>query len=174
MTQLKPDNPRAKALEYIITTLETFSSIMILIMMLLTFVDVIGRYLLGAPVFGASEMVSALLALVVFSGLGIANARDSHIVVELFDTRIRRIAPRFYDVIVQGFSILAMCLIAFVLFEIALESYQQEARTFVLEWPLFYVTGAISFLAFVSVVSQVLGLIVKNSNTETLQVELDQ
>lgn len=174
MTSFRHNTPRAKALGYIIATLETFSSIMILIMLLLTFVDVIGRYLLGAPIFGASEMVSALLALVVFSGLGIANARDSHIVVELFDTRIRRIAPRSYDVIVQGFSILAMCLIAFVLFEIALESYQQGARTFVLEWPLFYVTGAISFLAIVSVVSQVLGLIVKNSNAVTIQMGSDQ
>ena len=39
----------------IIQVLEVLSSIVLAAMMLLTFVDVIGRYLLGAPVFGASE-----------------------------------------------------------------------------------------------------------------------
>ncbi len=38
--------------------LENFSSFMILIMMLLTFADVIGRYFLAQPIFGASEMIS--------------------------------------------------------------------------------------------------------------------
>lgn len=146
------------ALAHIIKALEMFSSVALMIMMLLTFVDVIGRYILSAPVFGASEMISTLLALVIFSGLGIANARDRHIVVELFDTRIRNLSPRLYDIVIQGFSIFAMALIAFVLAEIAFETYEQKAVTFVLEWPLFYITGAIAILAAVSVVSQVLGL----------------
>ena len=114
----------------LISTLEIFSSVMLAIMMVLTFVDVIGRYVFSKPVFGASEMISALLAFVVFSGLGIANARDRHIVVELFDDHIRRMAPRLYDGVIQGFSVLAMILIAYVLLEAAWESYRDSARNY--------------------------------------------
>ncbi|MEP3275547.1 MAG: TRAP transporter small permease [Stappiaceae bacterium] len=159
--------PKAGAvLTAIIKALEIFSSAALLIMMLLTFVDVVGRYIFSAPIFGASEMISFLLALVIFSGLGIANARDRHIVVELFDANVRKHAPKTYDMIVNGFSICAMTLIAYVLFEIALETREQNARTFVLEWPLYYITGAISFLAIVSVISQVLGLLSREKDDE--------
>ncbi|PJE38668.1 hypothetical protein CVM52_00635 [Pseudooceanicola lipolyticus] len=143
----------------IIQVLEVLSSIVLAAMMLLTFVDVIGRYLLGAPVFGASEMISTMLALVIFMGLGIANARDKHIVVELFDSRIRALAPGFYDVVVQGFSILSMCLIVYVLFEQAIETAHTGATTIVLEWPLAWITGTVAVLAALSVVSQILGLL---------------
>lgn len=126
--------------------------------MMLTFADVIARYLLSAPIFGASEMISALLALAIFSGLGVTNARDEHIVVELFDGFVREKSPRFYDFMIHGFSIFVMALIAFVLCEHAIESYQQNARTYVLEMPLYYVTGFVAFLAFISVISQIAGI----------------
>ncbi len=149
----------ASVLHRIIVMLEVFSSVTLMSMMLLTFVDVIGRYILGAPVFGAAEMVSTMLALVIFAGLGIANARDKHIVVELFDARIRRLAPGWYDALVQGFSICAMSLIVYVLYEQAVEAAHVDSKTIVLELPLSWITGAIAFLAALSVVSQVLGLL---------------
>ena len=104
-------------------------------------------------------MISTMLALVIFMGLGIANARDKHIVVELFDSRIRALAPGFYDVVVQGFSILSMCLIVYVLFEQAIETAHTGATTIVLEWPLAWITGTVAVLAALSVVSQILGLL---------------
>lgn len=143
----------------IIQVLEIASSIVLAAMMLLTFVDVIGRYLLGAPIFGATELISTMLALLIFLGLGIANARDKHIVVELFDSEVRRLAPRFYDALIQGFSILAMGLITYVLFQQAIEAAHVGSRTVVLEWPLAWITGTVAVLAALSVVSQVLGLV---------------
>lgn len=145
----------------LVSTLEILSSVVIAIMMVLTFVDVIGRYVFSNPVFGASEIISALLAVAIFAGLGIANARDDHIVVELFDHRIRRLFPRFYDITIQLFSIGVMILIAFVLLEMALEVYHQNTRTYVIEMPLFWIAGTVSALAAISVVSQVIGIYLK-------------
>lgn len=161
----------ASVLSKIIVALEIFSSVAILVMMLLTFVDVIGRYLFSEPIFGASEMISALLALIIFSGLGIINARDEHIVVELFNRPLRNLAPRLYEFVIQAFSIFAMGLVAFVLFQIAIETLQQNARTFVLEIPLFYVVGSVSFLAALSVVSQVMGVILALTSANTTESE---
>lgn len=144
-----------------IITLENFSSVVILIMMLLTFADVIGRYVIGKPIFGASEMISALLALTIFAGLGVTNARDDHITVELFNDLIRNLSPRIYDIVIQLFSICAMSLIAFVLFEHAVEAYQRDSLTVVLEMPVYYTIGVVAFLAFISVISQIVGTILR-------------
>lgn len=152
-------------LNRIIKVLEVISSIVLAAMMLLTFVDVIGRYVLGAPVFGAAEMIETLLALTIFLGLGIANARDRHIVVELFDSHIRKLAPGVYDAVIQGFSILAMCLIVYVLFQQAVEAAHHGSTTTVLEWPLAWITGAITTLATLSVISQILGLVTGATRT---------
>ncbi len=159
----------ASLLRRIVQVLEILSSIVLAAMMLLTFVDVLGRYVLGAPVFGASEMISSMLAMTIFLGLGIANARDKHIVVELIDTPVRNLAPRIYDCIVQGFSIAAMCLIVFVLFQQAYEAAHLGSATIVLEWPLAWITGAAATLAALSVVSQVLGLLTGAGKADHLE-----
>lgn len=146
-------------LNLIVRLLEVLASIVLAAMMLLTFVDVVGRYIIGAPVFGASEMISTMLALLIFLGLGIANAHDKHIVVELIDGRFRALSPRVYDWLVQGFSIFAMSLIVLVLFDSAIEAAHSGSATIVLEWPMAWITGTVAALAALSVVSQVLGLI---------------
>lgn len=142
--------------------LENISSVVILIMMLLTFADVIGRYGFNKPIFGASEMISALLALAIFSGLGVLNARDEHITVELFEEPFRRLfTPFIYEIIIQIFSIFAMSLIAIVLYEHAIEAYAINSLTVVLELPTYYVTGFVALLALISVVSQITGIFFK-------------
>ena len=148
-------------LSFIVKTLEALTCIFLLLMMVLSFIDVLGRYVFNQPIFGANEMISSLLALVIFSGLGMANARDDHIVVELLDHKVRRLSPKVYEVVIQGFSVLAMSLIAYVLLDLAIESYQHKALTFVLEIPLAYIAGSVSFLAMLSVVSQVMGIYLK-------------
>ncbi|MGJ8609544.1 MAG: TRAP transporter small permease [Octadecabacter sp.] len=156
-----PNLPSARlraGLERVIAVLEWTTCALIMAMMMLTFADVIGRYVFSSPIFGASEMISALLALTIFAGLGITNARDEHIAVELVDHHFRRMSPRIYDLIIQLFSIFAMALVAFVLAEAALEAYHQNARTFVLEIPQYWVAGGVSFLAVLSVFSQIAGV----------------
>lgn len=159
MTRPTDRNASAGVLALIVKVLESFSSIVLAVMMLLTFVDVVGRYLFGAPIFGASEMISTMLALVIFAGLGIANARDKHIVVELFDTQVRALSPRVYDIVVQGLSLVVMCLIVYVLFEAALHASEVNSRTIVLEWSLAVIFGIVAGLAALSVICQVLGLL---------------
>jgi TRAP-type transport system small permease protein len=161
----------AGALALIVKVLEVFSSVVLTIMMLLTFVDVVGRYIFGAPIFGASEMISTMLALVIFAGLGIANARDKHIVVELFDARVRALSPRVYDFAVQGLSLFVMSLIVFVLIEAALHAAEVNSSTIVLEWSLAWIFGIIAALAALSVVCQILGLLTSAADPEDQHLE---
>jgi len=63
-------------------------------MMLLTFVDVVGRYLFNQSVVGAFEITEIMMALLIFAGLPLVVRREEHVTVDLverlFTPRVRR------------------------------------------------------------------------------------
>ncbi|MEM1235565.1 MAG: TRAP transporter small permease [Pseudomonadota bacterium] len=138
--------------------LEWISALLLFTMMMLTFIDVVGRYIFTAPVFGAAEMIQFLLAISIFAGLGIVNARDDHIVVELFEPALKRRMGPVHRYIVQGFSVCAMAFITWELYQFAKEAQELQKTTIVLEWPLVLVAGSVSFLSLMSLIAQILGL----------------
>jgi TRAP-type C4-dicarboxylate transport system permease small subunit len=138
---------------------EIVTAALIFLMMMLTFADVVGRYVFTAPIFGAAEMIQFLLAMTVFSGLCLVNARDEHITVELFDAQLDRfISPTARRIVIQMFSVGMMAVIAFQLYRFALEAERTSTKTVVLEWPFAAVAFAVAGLSVVSLVMQVLGL----------------
>ena len=151
----------------IIYLVKILSAVLLLLMMGLTFVDVLGRYLFNAPIYGSAEMIQFLLALTIFAALGIVNADDSHIVVEVFEARIKKFIPNLHGYLIQGFSVLAMAFISWQLYIFALDSYHLGSMTTVLEWPLIIVTGSVAFLSILSFICLVCGLFVKNLYKET-------
>ena len=146
----------------ILSVLEAISAILLFVMMTLTFVDVIGRYVFTAPVFGAAEMIQFLLAMTIFGGLSLINAHDSHITVELFEPWLKRRIPRLQPIMVQGFSVGVMAIIAWQLTVFALEAHEIGSFTVVLEWPLVVVAGTVAGLSVVSLIVQILGLFLLN------------
>ena len=142
----------------ILAVLEVISATLLFVMMALTFVDVIGRYVFIAPVFGAAEMIQFLLAMTIFGGLSLVNAHDDHITVELFEPWLKRRIPRLQPIIVQAFSVIVMAIIAWELTQFALEAQALNAVTVVLEWPVVAVAGTVAALSVVSLIAQILGL----------------
>jgi TRAP-type C4-dicarboxylate transport system permease small subunit len=142
----------------ILAVLEIFSAVLLFVMMMLTFVDVIGRYVFTAPIFGAAEMVQFLLAMTIFGGLSLVNAHDDHISVELFEPMLDRWIPRTRRILIQLFSVVVMTVIAWQLIQFALEAHQLGQITVVLEWPLVIVAGAVAALSVISLLVQLLGL----------------
>lgn len=144
--------------------LETVSAILLFAMMALTFADVIGRYVFTAPIYGAAEMVQFLLAMTIFAGLGLVNAYDEHIVVELFEPTLDRYFAKPRRLLVQLFSVVMMTVIAFELTEFAIDAHQQGKATVVLEWPLVVVAGTVAFFSALSLVLQVAGLMISEDD----------
>jgi TRAP-type transport system small permease protein len=62
-------------------------------MVALTFADVIGRRVLGRPVFGAHDITEHLMGLLVFTGLPLLTLAAMHLKVDLFDKLLTQ--PRF-------------------------------------------------------------------------------
>lgn len=64
---------------------ETLIAIVLFSMVALTFADVIGRRIIGRPIYGAHDITEHLMALVVFAGLPLVTAACLHLTVDLFD-----------------------------------------------------------------------------------------
>jgi len=90
-------------------------------MMGLTFVDVVGRYFLNAPVSGSAEATELMLAVIVFAGLPLAAAAREHISIDLLEhvlsDRAKRLQAAF------GFSVAAI-VVGFVAWRLALRALE--------------------------------------------------
>ena len=67
------------------------ASTILLVMMLLTFVDVVARYLFNRPIAGAFEMTELLLLVLIFAGLPLVTYADEHALMDFID---RLLGPR--------------------------------------------------------------------------------
>jgi len=61
------------------------ASALLLFMMMLTFVDVIGRYLLNWPVRGGFEITELSLLVLIFAGLPLVTHAGEHVTMDLID-----------------------------------------------------------------------------------------
>lgn len=74
-----------RALEGLALAFLTYAGAALLMaMMLLTCVDVFGRYLFNSPMPGSFELTEILLAAIIFIGLPIVSLRNEHVTVDLF------------------------------------------------------------------------------------------
>lgn len=61
------------------------ASALLLCMMLLTFADVVARYLFNRPIRGAFEVTELLLLVLVFAGLPLVSHADEHVTMDFVD-----------------------------------------------------------------------------------------
>lgn len=143
---------------WLLGILKWIVSLLLFTMMMITFVDVIGRYVLNSPIFGAAEMIQFLLAGTVFSGLVLVSHEDKHVAVELFAPTIRARIPRLHDLIVVLFSVAGLLVIGVELSRITLHALEIGRLTIVLEWPIAVVSGPSAIFCFAAAVVQALWL----------------
>jgi TRAP-type C4-dicarboxylate transport system permease small subunit len=67
-------------------------------MMMLTALDVVGRYILNRPVPGSFEMTEMMLAALIYCGLPLVSQRREHIVIDTFDYLMSRGVKRGLDI----------------------------------------------------------------------------
>jgi TRAP-type transport system small permease protein len=61
------------------------SSVLLMGMMVLTFADVVGRYLLNRPIRGAFEVTELALLVLIFAGLPLVSRADEHVTMDFID-----------------------------------------------------------------------------------------
>lgn len=108
----------------------------LLVMMVLTFLDVIGRYGFNKSIFGTAEIVEYLMILTIFSGLAFVTATNDHITVTMFDGWIERWFSGLRRWLVIVFSIAVYSLMTWELLKHGLDHWLSGKRSAVLDLPL--------------------------------------
>ena len=111
------------------------ASLTLIVIMMLTFVDVIGRTFFGRALVGTVESVELLMGMLVFSGLAYTELQRKHIVVETFQSLLPGKLHRLSNLINLLLAISVTGLLAWQLCIKTLEIFEDQEYTQILEIP---------------------------------------
>lgn len=87
------------------------AAVLLFVLMMITTVDVIGRYIFNAPLRGGFELTELLLLTLIFAGLPLVSRADEHVTLDFIDNLLgesgRRLVRRLVD-LVCGLIILGL------------------------------------------------------------------
>jgi len=120
-------------------------------MVVVTCIDVVGRYLFNRPMKGAFELTEVLMAALIFAALPAITARREHIAVDLLDRYFSRRAAQVRSAVIELGSALVAGALAYIFFEQAKQTYADGLYTQALQISLapvvFFAMGALAVAA---------------------------
>jgi TRAP-type C4-dicarboxylate transport system permease small subunit len=122
-------------------------AVVIFLMMAITFVDVIGRYVFSLPIPGGFEIIEFLMPLSIFSGLPIITRRRTHIVVSIMDGLFAGHAGKVRQLLVDIGCFVVVAFIAWRLWSQGIGLAEAQKESGFLEWPIAPAAYAISVLS---------------------------
>ncbi|AMO54689.1 hypothetical protein GZ77_24200 [Endozoicomonas montiporae] len=135
------------ALRWVALILETLAGLALLILMLVTCIDVVGRYFFSNPLNGATEMTEIGIALLVFAQMPVITWRGGHVVVDILD----RFLPAL---VIKILGTLSGLLISFAFYALANRIWELAARSIrrneVTEFLSFPVGIVVQYIAIMS------------------------
>ena len=78
------------------------ASAILLVLMLITFVDVVSRYLFNWPLRGAFEITELMLLVLIFAGLPLVSHADEHVTMDFIDHMLPRPLLRVLERVVHA------------------------------------------------------------------------
>ena len=130
----------------VVPALGYFAALVLFCLMMLTCVDVIGRYFFGMPVRGGFEMTEMLLAAVIFAGLPLVTLRDDHITVDLLDPVVPDWLFRIQHIVACLIGFVATAYLGYRLWLRAVGMDSAGETTAQLKFKLAYLTYGMSIL----------------------------
>ena len=91
------------------------ASILLLGMMLLTFVDVVARYLINRPIRGGFEITELLLLVLIFAGVPLVSHADEHVTMDFID---RMLPARVFAVWMRAMHALCAAIMFFLAWQV--------------------------------------------------------
>ncbi|MEJ8570597.1 TRAP transporter small permease [Microbaculum marinum] len=141
---------RSRALRLAEFVLGVMVAVLLIAMMLVTAVDVFGRYLLSRPLPGAFEITEIMLALIIFIALPLVCLHEEHVSVTLITDRLRPRWRQIHSVVVSIFSAAVLLLIAWRITAHSLQLASYGEVTIFLRFPkgpIGYTIAAFTVLA---------------------------
>ena len=90
------------------------ASAILFAMMVLTFVDVVLRYVFNRPIASAFELTELMLVVLIFAGLPLVSLADEHAVMDFVDRLLGPRGQRFVVAMIHGLSAAFMFLLTWL------------------------------------------------------------
>ena len=91
------------------------ASVILFLMMVLTFVDVVARYLFNFPLRGGFEVTELMLLALIFAGLPLVSHADEHVTMDFID---RILPPRGAMLVVRVAHVLCSAVMFFLAWQV--------------------------------------------------------
>lgn len=129
---LASSKARPDALDRALTWL---SALPVALIVVLTFVDVLGRYIFSSPLRGSLEIIEYAMALVIFAALPLITRHRGHVTVSLIENLVKGHARRIKSVLCDAISAFALGLLTWRLYLQGVEDLDSKGSTVVLNLP---------------------------------------
>jgi len=116
-------------------TLGTVAAITLFAMMLLTFADVWGRYLLRQPVFGGYEVTEFMMGVLIFTALPMLCAQEGHVTIDLLDHILPKRLLRWQRAAVNFISGVVLAVMSWQVFLLSQQLAKNHEVTMTLKIP---------------------------------------
>ena len=117
-------------------TLGYLAAAVLFLMMIVTAVDVVGRYFFNKPLAGGFEITEIGLALLIYCALPLVSARREHIVIDTFDVFMSPGVKTFLNRLSDIVCFVALSGVGYILFRRAVRVAEYGDTTNVLLLPL--------------------------------------
>lgn len=131
-------------------SLEMISAAVLFLLMVLTCVDVAGRYLFNDAVDGAVEMTQIGLAILVFAQMPLTTWRSGHVVVDLLDNILGHRVVKVLGMISVLIISTSFYYLATRIFQLAERSLRRGELTEYLGFSVGYITAYIAVMSWVT------------------------
>ena len=95
------------------------ASAILFAMMLLTFVDVVARYVFNFPLRGAFEITELMLLVLIFAGLPLVSHADEHVTMDFID---RILPPRALSMLLRAVHVLVAAVMFFLAWQVSIKA----------------------------------------------------
>jgi TRAP-type C4-dicarboxylate transport system permease small subunit len=132
--------------------LKIIGAVALTVMMMLTVVDVIGRFF-KSPIFGSVELVGFLATIVVAAALPYTYKMDGHVGVEIL-VRLLPDKPQIWiDIVTRTLTLVLFILITWQMFLYADDIQHTGEVSMNLQFPIYYIVYLLSFALLIFTVT---------------------
>ena len=112
------------------------AALVLMLLMIITFIDVLGRYLFSAPLPGAFELTEIMMSMLIFAGLPLVSRANQHVTVNLIVGILSPIILHFQRLITQAIMAVVLAVMAWRMWIKAEEMLEQGDETAYLLLPI--------------------------------------
>jgi len=127
------------------------AALLLFILMLITVVDVIGRYVFNQPLAGSSELTEIVLSMIIFAAFPLLCRNNDHIAVDLLENRFSAKFKRIRDRAVQVVVSVCFLTLGCGIFLLGMRARRDVLVTEILELPNDVFLFIMAFLLLLSV-----------------------